>query len=116
MKRYNGLFDKIVDLDNIILAHQNARKGKTHYREVKMVDKNPEHYALLIRDMLINNTYEVGEYDIMIRTVDSGKTRNIYRLDYYPHRIIHHAIIQVLEPIWTKTLISDTYNKKSLDK
>lgn len=109
MKRYNGLFDRIVDIENIKRAHQQARRGKTHYREVKMVDTNPEHYAFLIQQMLINETYEVGEYCIMERTVDSGKVRQIYRLDYYPHRIIHHAIIQVLETIWTRTLINDTY-------
>lgn len=109
MKRYNGLFDKIVDIENIKRAHQQARRGKTHYREVKMVDADADHYACLIQQMLINEAYQVGAYCVMERTVDSGKVRQIYRLDYYPHRIIHHAIIQVLESIWTRTLVSDTY-------
>ncbi len=109
MKRYSGLFDRIVDIENIKRAHQQARRGKTHYREVKMVDADPDHYARLIQQMLVDETYQVGAYCIMERTVDSGKVRQIYRLDYYPHRIIHHAIIQVLESIWTRTLISDTY-------
>ena len=37
MKRYGNLFDKICDIDNIKLAHKNARKKKTHYKEVKEV-------------------------------------------------------------------------------
>ncbi len=52
MKRYNGLFDRIVDIENIKRAHQQARRGKTHYREVKMVDADADHYAYLIQQML----------------------------------------------------------------
>ena len=39
MKRYGNLFDKICDIENIRLAHKNASRGKSHYREVKMVNK-----------------------------------------------------------------------------
>lgn len=109
MKRINKLFEKIVDIDNIKLAHYNARKGKTHYKEVKMVDSDIDKYAMEIQRMLVSGTYKVGMYDIFSRVVDSGKTREIYRLDYYPHRIIHHAILQILEPIWINTFISQTY-------
>ena len=41
MKRYGYLFEKITDIDNIKLAHKNARKKKTHYDEVKEVDTIP---------------------------------------------------------------------------
>lgn len=109
MKRFGNLFEDIVNIDNIIKAHMNARKGKTHYHEVKMVDDNPIYYAHCIRDMLVSDSYEVGKYDIFTKTVDNGKVRQIYRLDYYPHRIIHHAIMQVLEPIWVKSFVSSTY-------
>ena len=40
MKRYNNLYEKISNIENIRLAHKNARKGKKHYSEVKMVDNN----------------------------------------------------------------------------
>lgn len=30
MKRYGNLFEKIVDVKNILEAHKNAKKGKTH--------------------------------------------------------------------------------------
>ncbi len=109
MIRYNNLFDKITEIDNIKRAHINARKGKTHYREVQMIDQDIDYYAQKIREMLIQNQYEVGEYDIITKKVDSGKIRQIYRLAYYPHRIIHHAIMQIMEPIWKKSFISDTY-------
>lgn len=108
MKRYGNLYHKICDLNNIKLAHKNARKGKTHYDEVKQIDLDVEKYALKIQDMLINKTFVNSEYTVFIKN-DKGKDREIYKLPYFPDRIIHHAIMQILEPIWRKTLIADTY-------
>lgn len=45
MKRHGNLFEKIVDKDNIRLAHKNARKGKAFYNEVKDIDLNLEYYV-----------------------------------------------------------------------
>lgn len=109
MKRIGNLFDRITSIDNLVAAHYNARKGKAFYREVKMVDGDLYHYASQIKEMLESARYKVGDYYIMTKTVDSGKVREIYRLDYYPHRIIHHAILQVLEPIWVAMFIKSTY-------
>lgn len=109
MKRYGNLYPKIWDLDNIKLAHKNARKSKMHYQEVQMVNADEERYALLIQDMLKNKTFKNSKYEIFIKN-DSGKEREIYKLPYFPDRIIHHCIMQVLEPIWVKTLITDTYS------
>lgn len=108
MKRYNNLFEKIVDLDNIKLAHKNASKGKRHYSEVKMINAKPDFYTRLIRKMLIEGTYNTSEYKRKFKN-DKGKMREIFVLPYYPDRIIHHAIMQVLEPIWKKTFIANTY-------
>lgn len=38
MKKFKNLYQKITDLDNIKLAHHNARKNKTHRNDVKKVD------------------------------------------------------------------------------
>ena len=37
MKRHGNLFEKIVDIENIKLAHTQARRGKSFYTEVKMI-------------------------------------------------------------------------------
>ena len=44
MKRYANLYSQIYDMDNLKLAHKNARKGKGWYTEVCMVDKELEKY------------------------------------------------------------------------
>ncbi len=109
MKRTGFLFEKICELTNIEQAHLNARKGKTHYSEVKMIDENPQKYLIAIQKMLLEKTYKNSPYVIMTRKTDNGKIRDIYKLPYFPDRIIHHAIIQIMEPIWFKSLIRDTY-------
>jgi retron-type reverse transcriptase len=109
MKRYDHLYPQIYTMDNLTRAHVNARRGKAFYSEVKMVNKNPELYLSQICDMLENKTYETSPYDIFMR-FDGKKEREIYRLPYYPDRIIHWAIMQVLGPIWDRTFIYDTYS------
>lgn len=109
MKRYGNLYPKMWDMENIKRAHINARKGKAHYKEVQMVNKNEEFYLLQIQDMIKNKIFKNSEYTTFIKN-DSGKERIIFKLPYFPDRIIHHCIVQVLEPIWMKTLIPDTYS------
>ena len=125
MKRVGNLYPLICDIENIKLAHKNARKGKTHYKEVKLVDEDVDYYCKLIQDMLVNKTFVNSPYEVFTK-VDKGKEREIYKLPYFPDRIVHHAILQVLEPIWKKTFINNTYQsikgrgvhraKKDIDK
>lgn len=108
MKRYGHLYEKITDLANIALALQRSQRGKRHYKEVKMINQDPDHYIDEIREMLINKTFRNSPYD-EIERIEGNKLRQIKKLPYYPDRIIHHAIMQVMEPIWVRTLIRDTY-------
>ncbi len=95
-------------MNNICEAHRNAKKGKSHYREVKQVDANPERYFKCIYYMLKNKSFHNSRYRIF-NHFDGGKMRKIYKLPYFPDRIIHHCIMQIVEPIWIKTLIPNTF-------
>ena len=46
-------------MENLREAHRNARKDKLFYKEVKMVDQDPDNYLKEIKEMLLNDTYEV---------------------------------------------------------
>jgi len=108
MKRHGNLFEKIVDIENIRLAHLNARKGKTGYTEVIMVDAEVDKYCYEIQRLLTTKEFTTAEYEVFVKK-DKGKLRDIYKLPYFPDRIVQHAIMQVVEPIWKKSLIADTY-------
>lgn len=109
MKRYGNLYEKIYDLENIKLAHKNARKGKSKYKEVQKVDDNLEFYINKIHFILKNKTFKNSKYHIF-KKMFHNKERDIFKLPYFPDRIIHHCIVQILEPIWTKCFIKHTYS------
>jgi len=52
MKRYGNLYSKIYDMDNLRLAHRKARKDKSFYTEVQMVDSDEEYYLKQIQPFL----------------------------------------------------------------
>jgi retron-type reverse transcriptase len=108
MKRYGNLWERITSLDNLMLAHQNARKGKTNRIEVQAVDENPVAYCTEIQSSLRSKTFTTSKYHIFTIT-DRGKTREICDLPYYPDRIVHWALMQILEPIFLKHFIPQTY-------
>jgi len=109
MKRFGNLYKEIYDISNIKLAHHNASKGKKYYDEVKVVDANLEYHINKIHDMLINKTFKNSKYYVFKRDFD-GKEREIFKLPYFPDRIIHHCIMQITEKIWKRSLIRDTYS------
>lgn len=46
MKRYSNIYEKIYSYDNLLTAHKNAKKGKSHYNQVIEVNNNTEKYLL----------------------------------------------------------------------
>jgi len=109
MKRYSNLYEKVYNIDNIFKAYNNAKKGKKHYHEVKMIEKDEDRYLFALQDILINKQFVNSEYEVFIKQT-GGKQREIYRLPFYPDRIVHHCIVQVMYPIWIKLLIRDTFS------
>ena len=108
MKRVNNLYPSIYAADNIELADKKARKCKRTRYGVRKHDQNKEidNYALHLS--LLNENYKTSEYTTY--KIYEPKERIIFRLPYYPDRITHHAIMNVMEPIWTKIFTRDTYS------
>ena len=107
MKRINNLFEKVVTKDNLFLAYQKARKGKSGQYGVRIFEKNVERNIDQIYDKLISGTYRTSEYSIF--RIYEPKEREIFRLPF-KDRIIHHAIMNILEPIWVSVFISHSYS------
>ena len=109
MKRYGNLYAQIHDIENLRVAYENARRGKTKTKPVIQVDKNPNCYLLKIQQILENECFVNGEYNTF-ELIERGKRRIIHALPFFPDRIIHHAIVQILGPIWIKSFIRDSYS------
>lgn len=109
MKREGNLYKEFCSEENIRLAFMNARKGKRHYKEVKEIDNNFEYYMNDLKQILVEKRFKTSKYEVFQRK-SGGKIREIYKLPYYPDRIVHHCIIQVVQDLWMNLLIRDTFS------
>lgn len=108
MKRIGNLYEKIISIENLKLADEKARKGKQHSYGVRVHDKNREANILALHESLLTKTFKTSPYDTFI--IYEPKEREISRLPYYPDRIVHHAVMNVLEPIWVNTFTHNTFS------
>ncbi len=108
MKRIGNLYEKIYSLENLRLADEIARRGKRNSYGVKFHDKNREENILKLHNQLKEKTFKTSKYEIF--KIYEPKEREIYRLPYFPDRIMHHAVMNVMEPIWMEIFTADTYS------
>ena len=108
MKRIGNLFQEIISIDNLKESELNARKGKLKQYGVKIFDKNKDYNIEMLHEILNLKTFKTSPYATF--KVFEPKERLVYKLPYYPDRIVHHAIMNVLEPLFTKWFTNDTYS------
>ena len=108
MKRIGNLYGRIISVENLRLADEKARRGKLRSYGVRRHDKNREANIMALHEALKGKTFRTSEYDVFM--IHEPKERVIYRLPYYPDRIVHHAIMNVLEPIWVSVFTHNTYS------
>lgn len=108
MKRLSNLFDKICTIENIEEADRKARKNKGIRYGILKHDLHPEKDNAELLKSLLNGTYKTSKYSTF--KIYEPKERLIYRLPYYPDRIVHHAIMNIMEPIWKSIFIKQTYS------
>ncbi len=104
------LFSKLCSYENLELAFKKARKGKTLKHYVIEFENNLKQNLLDLRLELLFHAYRPKPLKTFI--VRDPKTRKISKSEFRD-RIIHHAICNILEPIYEKIFIHDTYaNRK----
>jgi len=110
MKTYKNLFDQIVNFDNLLLAAHKAQKGKRFRDNVALFNMNLEKELLKLQSELIQQRYQPGEYRSFF--IYEPKRRQISAAPYRD-RVVHHALCNIIEPIFEKSFIYDSYaNRK----
>lgn len=107
MKRIGNLYGKIIAKENLEIAYGKARRGKTWQDSIKRIDAKKEEYLEQLHQILKKKEFRTSEYKQ--KMIYEPKLRTIYILPFYPDRIVQHAIMNILEPIWDNRLIHDTY-------
>ena len=108
MRRIKNLYQEICSMKNLLLADEKARKGKAWQYGVRIHEKNRDGNLLVLQDQLLNKTYKTSHYTTF--KVYEPKEREVFRLPYYPDRITHHAIMNLMEPVFVSVFTADTYS------
>ena len=105
-KSYKNLYYKIYAFENLLLAYYRARRGKRSKSPVGRFEYNLEGELWKLHYELMNKTYTPGKYyNFYIR---EHKKRLITAAPFRD-RVVHHAILQVIEPIFERMFIYNSY-------
>ena len=106
MRRHGNLYSSIYDFENLYLAFRKASKGRRYEPEVLRFKDNLEEELIHIQNELIWRTYKPQPYRSF--TIYEPKERIIY-VSPFKDRVVHHAIMRVVAPIWDSLYIYDSY-------
>lgn len=110
MKRFNDLFPQITSFDNLLLAAQKAKKGKHQTQSMSRFHFRLEENLFALQQKLFEKSYVPGKYRTFY--IHDPKKRMISAAPYRD-RVVHHALCNVMEPIFEKVFIYDSYaNRK----
>ncbi len=111
MPRKDELCKLLCSYSNLELAYKKARKHKTQKPDVIAFEQNLQYNLETLRNELLLHAYNPKPLTIFI--IRDPKTRTIHRSDFRD-RVIHHALCNVIEPLFEKSFIYDSYaNRKS---
>lgn len=95
-------------MENLMLADEIARRGKKKQYGVQVHDENREENIRQLHQMLLDKSFRTSPYKTF--RISDPKERLIFALPYFPDRIVHHAIMNILEPIFVSVFTADTYS------
>ncbi len=106
MKRVNNIFDKLISFGNLYFAFKKAMKGSSKKYSSSYFHFNYEKEIIKLRDELKNGTYKPERYRYFM--IYEPKEREI-SVAGFRDRVVHHALINVLEPVFDKRFIFHSY-------
>ena len=106
MKRYGNLWHPIIDFENLLRASRQAQKGKRFRDNVLAFNYHLEVSLHQLQTELTAQTYHPGPYRTF--QVMEPKRRMISAAPYRD-RVVHHALCNIIVPIFERTFIGDSY-------
>ena len=107
MKRHGNLWAQVCDRANIEAAADAAIKGKTMTRERQRFIADRQHLLDELQASLVNETYRFNPLKSFI--VYEPKERVIHHPPFYPDKILHHCVMNVVKPVIMEKLTADAY-------
>lgn len=107
MRVYRRLFNKIISPDNLFLAWDEFKRDKRNKLDVLGFEKYLEYNIFKLSRDLKNGTYKPGPYQGF--WIHDPKRRPIHKA-IVRDRVLHHAVFQVLNPVFESTFIPTSFS------
>jgi len=105
-RTYKHLWEQIATFDALHRGYLKARRGKRFTSEAMRFSANLEVELFRLLEELASGRYRLGEYRRF--TVREPKAREVAALPFRD-RVVQHALMTVIEPIWEREFISDSF-------
>ena len=106
MKRYGNLWSQVTDFENLFRAARQAQRGKRFRANVLDFNYYLEQNLAQLQQELQSRTYQPGVYHSF--RIFEPKPRLISAAPYRD-RVVHHALCNIVVPIFERTFITDSY-------
>ena len=106
MKSYRNLYPQVWEYENLYRAYRRARKGKRSKVSVADFEQVQDDELFAIQNELRECTYQPGVYHNFL--IHDPKKRLISAAPFRD-RVVHHALCNVIEPIFERSFIYDSY-------
>jgi len=110
VKRHGKLYPDLTTFANLFAASRQARRGKRYRDNVLVFEANLEAELLRLQAELQNKTYCPGAYRTFY--IVEPKKRLISAAPYRD-RVVHHALCNIIQPIFERGFIRDSYANRS---
>ncbi len=110
MKTSKNLFESITSFENVLSAAQKAAKGKLENQSVLRFYQHLEENLWDIIGELKSKTLQPGLYKSF--SIYKPKPRMISAAPFRD-RVVHHALINVVGPIFERSFVFDTYANRT---
>jgi RNA-directed DNA polymerase len=106
VRRYKDLFPAVISFENLYQAFKKAAKGKRGQPNVAAFEFDLEANLFQLQEELQARTYRHSAYDSFY--IRDPKHRLISAA-LFRDRVVHHALVRVIEPLFERSFIEDSY-------
>jgi hypothetical protein len=100
------MYERVCSWGNLLLAYANAARGKRGQRAAAAFEYRLADRLLELREGLLSKRYQPGAYSSFY--IHEPKRRLISAAPFRD-RVVHHALCNVIEPIFERSFVFDSY-------
>lgn len=106
MRESDPTYAQLVSFENLYRAYRRARRGKRNRPGAADFERVQEDELLALQEELRGQSYTPGRYQNFY--IHEPKRRLISAAPFRD-RVVHHALCQVIEPLFERSFIHDSY-------